>query len=234
MKYKLLKRPKSPRIIVGFPSIGLVSTIATKFLLDHLETQQIGYLESEKMLPLTAIHKSKIVEPLTLFYNKKYNIIVLQSLTDVAGLEWEITDTLLKLAKELNAKEIIMLEGIPMSKLEPQQKLNLFFYSNREKPKNVPSVSQLKEGIIMGVTAAVLLKSNYPVTCLFSETHSALPDSESAAHIIEALDEYLGLNLDFKPLLAQAKKFEDSLKQYLGKNKEAMDTKQKRELSYFG
>src|SRR3989344_3165702 len=173
MKYKLTKRPKSPKIIIGFPSIGLVSTIATKFLLDHLETEQIGYLESERMLPLTAIHKSKVVEPLTFYYNKKYNLVILQSLTEVAGLEWEVTEAVLKLAKELNTKEIIMLEGIPTTQ---QQKLSLFFYSNKEKAKCVSAASPLKEGIIMGVTAAMLLKSNLPVTCFFSETHSALPD----------------------------------------------------------
>ena len=200
MKYKLTKRPKSPRIIIGFPSIGLVSTIATKFLLDHLETEQIGYLESEKMLPLTAIHKAKVIEPLTLFYNKKYNLVVLQSLTEVTGLEWEITDILLKIAKELNTKEIIMIEGIPTQ----NPTLNLLYFSNKEKVKALTSASQLKEGILMGVTAAMLLKSSLQVTCFFSETHSALPDSESAAHVVKALDEYLGLKLDFKTLIVQA------------------------------
>lgn len=230
MKYKLIKRPKSPRLIIGFPSIGLVSTIATKFLLEHLDTEQIGYLESEKMIPLTAIHKSKVIEPLTFFYNKKYNLLILQSLTEVTGLEWEITETILKIAKELNAKEIIMLEGIPTQ----NQKLNLFYYSNKDKIKQLASASQLKEGILMGVTAAMLLKSDLPVTCFFSESHSALPDSESAARVIEVLDEYLGLKLNFKPLIEQAKKFEDSLKQYMERHKDAMNTKQKKELSYFG
>ena len=79
MKFVLTKKPKNPTIVLGFPSMGLVSTIATKFLIDHLDVEEIGHLESESILPLTAIHKSKIVNPITLYYNKKYNLIVVQS-----------------------------------------------------------------------------------------------------------------------------------------------------------
>ena len=81
MDYELTKKPSNVTLITGFPSVGLVSTIATKFLTDHLDVEIMGHISSEKMLPLTAIHKGTIVEPLTLYYNKKYNIVILQSLT---------------------------------------------------------------------------------------------------------------------------------------------------------
>ena len=99
MKLILTKKPKSPTMIYGFPSVGLVSTITTKFLIEHLEVEEIGCIESKYLLPLTAIHKSNIVEPITLYYNKKYNLVILQSLTEVAGLEWEIADAILNIAK---------------------------------------------------------------------------------------------------------------------------------------
>lgn len=228
MDYKLTKKPRGPKIIIGFPSIGLVSTIATKFMIDHLETEIIGDITSEKIIPLTAIHKSNIVEPITLYYNKKHNLIILQAITDVMGLEWEIAKTLQKIAKEVDSKEIIIIEGIPSFKEE----INLYYYATKKIPLKI---TPLKEGIIMGVTASLLLKSGKtPTTCIFAETHSNLPDSEAAAKVVEALDEYLGFKIDTKPLLEQARKFEASLKQYLEKSHNMLDKKQKKELSYFG
>jgi len=86
----------------------------------------------------------------------------------------------------------------------------------------------------MGVTGALLLKTGLDVTCLFAETHSNLPDSKAAAKIVEALDKYLGMDIDYKPLLEQAEKFEDKLKMILKKSQEAQDISDKKKLSYLG
>ncbi len=230
MKFILDKKPKNPTIILGFPSMGLVSTIATKFLIDHLDVEEIGHIESEHIVPLTAIHKSKIVNPITLYYNKKFNLIVVQSLTEVTGHEWDLAVTIMDVAKAVAAKEILVLESMPSH----EGNLDVYYYSNKTKLKAKP----LTEGIVMGTTAALLLKAkDFPVTCVFAEAHSQLPDSEAAARVVGALDDYLGLKVDFKPLLEAAKKFENSLKQYMEKSKEAaqvMSNKEKKELSYFG
>ena len=75
-------------------------------------------------------------------------------------------------------------------------------------------ISPLKEGIIIGVTAALMLKDQtVNTTGIFVETHSNMPDSKSAAKIIEVLDGYLNLKVDFKPLLVAAEDFEKKLKE---------------------
>ncbi|MEK6947724.1 MAG: PAC2 family protein [Nanoarchaeota archaeon] len=231
MKFVLNKKPKKPVIIQGFPSIGLVSTITTKFLIDHLDVEEIGHIESEHIVPLTAIHKSKIVNPITIYYNKKYNMVIVQSLTEIAGSEWELAATMLDLAAAMDAKEIVVVEGMPS---HAQNEINLYYFSNTGKMKN----KQMTEGIIMGTTAALLLKAkDFPVTCIFAEAHSQLPDSEAAAKVVKALDDYLKLNLDFKPLLEAAKQFENNLKQFIEKRKEIIDNSsksEKKELDYFG
>ena len=231
MKFILNKKPKRPVIIQGFPSIGLVSIITTKFLIDHLDVEEIGHIESEHIVPLTAIHKSKVVNPITIYYNKKYNLVIVQSLTEIAGSEWELAATMLDLAAAMDAKEIVVVEGMPS---HAQNEINLYYFSNAGKMKN----KQMSEGIIMGTTAALLLKAkDFPVTCIFAEAHSQLPDSEAAAKVVKALDDYLKLNLDFKPLLEAAKQFENNLKQFIEKRKEIIDNSsksEKRELDYFG
>jgi len=115
---------------------------------------------------------------------------------------------------------------------------NSFYYTNTEKKKGVLDnigLKPLKEGIIMGVTGALMLKMDgRPLCCLFADTASNLPDSKAAARIIESLDKYLGLKVDPKPLMQQAAKFEEKLKGILGSSRKAQEISEKKKLSYVG
>jgi len=113
----------------------------------------------------------------------------------------------------------------------------IFYHSNDKAVEQKLSklrAQELKEGIVIGVTSAILMKSTMKTTCLFAETHSALPDSKAAAKTVEVLDKYLGINLDTKPLLNQAEKLEGKLKDILKKNQEVIDAGEKKQLSYVG
>ncbi len=230
MKFVLDKKPKGATIIQGFPSMGLVSTITTKFLIDHLDVEDIGHIEYEFAAPLTAIHKSQIVNPITFYYSKKYNLIIIQALTDVTGHEWEIAETIVEISKIIAAKEVIVLESMPTQ----QENIELYYYSNGKSKLKLKPVT---ESIVIGTTAALLLKAkNLLVTCIFAEAHSQFPDSESAAKVVGALGNYLNIKMDIKPLIEAAKKFETSLKQYMEKTKQlkANIPKDKDDVNYFG
>ena len=236
MEVKLWKKPKNCIVIEGFPGFGLVGTIASEFLIEHLSTEQIGKILFDDMPAMVAIHENKIVEPLGIFYNAKYNVVILHAITAAAHYEWEMANVVSKLASDLNAKEIISLEGVGSG--EQSEGNKVFYYTNNEKNSKIfekAGIESLKEGIIIGVTGAVLLRvEKTPVSCLFAETHSNLPDSKAAAKIIEALDKYIGMEIDYKPLLEQAQKFEEKLKLILQKSQEAQEISDKKKLSYFG
>ena len=237
MEVILKKKPKSPTIIEGFPGFGLIGTIATEFLIDHLKTEQIGKIMMDELPPMVAIHDSKVVEPMGIFYSKKYNLVILHVISPVTGIEWKLSKALAQLAKMLKAKEIISIEGVGSvnaGTTDPRT----FYYANAQ--KNVKKFSKigiepLKEGIIMGVTGTVLVSmGNMPLSCIFAETHSELPDSKAAARVIQALDKYLGLKVDSKPLLKQAEVFESKIKGILSKSKESKELQDKKKLSYVG
>ena len=236
MEIKLWKRPKNPIIIEGFPGFGLVGTIASEFLIDHLKTELIGKIMYEEMPPMVAIHENKLVEPLGIFYNKKYNMVILHAITTSSGYEWKLADILVNLAKELNAKEIISLEGVGSNGLKVAS--NSFYYTNEKKKGVILSnigLKPLKEGIIMGVTGALMLKvDGRPLCCLFADTASNLPDSKAAARIIESLDKYLGLEVNTKPLLQQATKFEEKVKGILSSSQKTQELSERKKMSYVG
>ena len=236
MEVKLWKKPKNCTIIEGFPGFGLVGTIASEFLIEHLKTEQIGKILFDDMPAMVAIHENKVVEPLGIFYNQKYNIVLLHAITAATHYEWSMAATISKLASDLSAKEIISLEGVGSG--EESEGSRVFYYSNNDKNAKLfekAGIEALKEGIIIGVTGAVLLRvEKIPISCLFAETHPKLPDSKAAAKVIEALDKYLGMDIDYKPLLEQAEKFEEKLKTIMQKTQEAQEVSDKKKLSYLG
>lgn len=235
-KIELKKRPHNPTIIEGFPGFGLVATITTEYLLDHLETEQIGRIILDEQPAMVAIHENKIIEPLGLFYNEKHNLVIVHAINATVGTEWKIAEVIANLAKELEAKEIICIEGVGSS--EASDKARTFYYTTskekEEKFKNM-QLEPLKEGIIIGVTSALLLKvEDIPISCMFAETHTQLPDSKAASKVIEMLDKYLGLEVDPAPLLDMATQFEEKIKKILGQGAAATKLRDAKQMSYVG
>ena len=234
MECELLKKPTGAKLIEGFPGFGLVGTITTEYLLKHLNCEFIGQLCLEELAPTVVTHEGKLVKPISLYYNKKNNLIILHSLSPGIGVEWKIAEQISKLAQELKIKEIISIEGVN-SNIESKTPKAFFYTSNKENKKKLEKIlPELGEGIIMGVTAALLAKTTTPMTAFFADSQSKLPDSKAAAKVIETLDKYLGLNIDPKPLLKTAAEFEKKLKAMMQQNSTAQKEAEEKSMSYVG
>jgi len=232
MKIVLTKEPKNPIIVEGFPGFGLVGSISTEFLVNNLKTEQIGSIKIEEVSPMIAIHSGEVVEPIGIYYDKRFNLVIVHAITNVQGMEWEIKKNLLELAERLKAKEIICIEGILGSgESEPRS----FYFTNSsssDKKFTDSKIPKLSEGIVVGVTGALLLEKNPPVSSIFVETHSAMPDSKAAAKVIEVIDKYLKLDIDYVPLLKQAEVFEKKLKKFMQQKSELAGEQDKKKMSY--
>jgi uncharacterized protein len=235
MKLILTKKPKNVTIIEGFPGFGLIGTIATEFLMEHLQTEKIGIVEMDEIPAMIAIHQNKVIEPLSIHYNKKFNVVLIHAINIGKNMGWKLADMINQLAKELSAKEIISLEGVGSPNAEGGR---VFYYSTdgpQVSKKMEGTAAPLNEGIIVGVTGALLAKHvETPLVALFAEARQGLPDSKAAAHIIQALDDYLGLDVDVKPLLKQAVLFEKKLKGIMQKGQKAEQIRDDKHLSYVG
>lgn len=239
---KLDKKPKDVTIIEGFPGIGLIGTIASEYLVEHLGCEQIGSMLHTKMPAMTAIHNQAVVPPIGIYYCKSKNLVLIHGIGATQGIEWDISEEILKVAKELKAKEIISLEGVGTMEAEPEptsDKVNTFYFtSGKSEGKKFEKMgcTPLKEGIIMGVTGSMLVNSIKKVTMssLFAETHSNMPDSKAAAEVIAKVSEYLGIKIDVKPLIQQAEKFEGKLKTILENGGKATVEQERKKMSYVG
>jgi uncharacterized protein len=234
MDITLSQKIKGCKIISGFPGFGLVGTIATEFLIDHLKCKKIGHYYFEDLPSTIAIHGGKLISPVGIFYDKEHNIVVIHSISAAAGIEWKAAELVLEVANKLQAKEIISVEGVGSA--DPTRSRTFYYASDDKASEDLKKAgyAPLDEGIIVGVTSALLLKSEFPITCIFAETHTQLPDSKAAANIINALDKYIGLKVETKPLLDQARKFEEKVRSILEQGKAAEEQRDKKALSYVG
>ncbi|MBD3209622.1 proteasome assembly chaperone family protein [Candidatus Woesearchaeota archaeon] len=225
IRIDLKKKPQTPIIIQGFPGFGLIGTIATEFLIEHLKAEPIGEFMYDELPPTIAIHQGKLIKPMEVYHAKKENIIILHTILASKGVEWKIADLILDMRKKLKAKKLICLEGV----MSPEGE-GIFYYGDKQL-ENI--AKPIKESIIMGVTAGIMTRTK-DVTALFAESHSQLPDSKAAAKLIEVLDKHLGLDVDPKPLLQQAQEFEQKLKGILQQANKAGMEKERKDLSYLG
>jgi len=234
MNIQLSEKPKGCTIIEGFPGFGLVGTIVTEFLVNHTDTKEIGQITSDKIQPVVAVHEGKTVKPITIFYNKKYNLLILHSITPGGGMEWELGDTIVQMAKECEAKRILSVEGVLAQKGESEGVHYFTGDEEMEKQLQEKGLEVLDQGIVVGVTAALIARSDYNLVSLFAETQSQLPDARAAAEVIKVLDKVLDLEVDPEPLMKQAEEFEEKLKKLMQQGQQASQEQQRKRLNYLG
>jgi len=234
MKLVLKKKPKGVTIIEGFPGFGLIGTIGIEFLMEHLKTEKIGFVEMDEVPAMIAIHSGQVIEPISLHYSVKHKMVLVHAINVGNNLGWQLAELIKQLAKELTAKEIISLEGVGSP---GGDKGRVFYYSSTGKVvKELDGIANpLNEGIIVGATGALLAKEvSVPILALFAEAQSNMPDSKAAAHVIQALDAYTGLKVDPKPLLKQAIAFEEKLRGIVKQSHNAEQIQEEKHLSYVG
>ncbi len=235
VQVQLLKKPKNATIIEGFPGFGLVGTITTEYLLQHLKCEFIGSFWLEEMPATVVVHEGALVPPIGLYYNAAYNLVIVHAISGTIGVEWLISEYIDEVAKQIGAKEIITIEGVG-SAGETEESQAFVYTKNPKKKEQFKKlgVKPLTEGIIIGVTSALLLKTKIDTIALFADTHSKLPDSKAAAKVIEVLDKYLGLKIDPKPLVETAEKFEKKLQTLIEKSKVATEELKEKQMNYVG
>ncbi len=216
-------------IIEGFPGFGLVGTIATQFLVEHLPTRLVGRFEYDELPATTAIHNGRVVEPLAIHYAPKHNLLILHAMLAVKDYEWKAAEQIAALKRKIKAKEIISIEGVNTA--VPNETPTVYCYGDAR--FEALGAQAMKESIIVGVTAALLLKAK-DVKCLFANTHSGLPDSKAAAAVIAILNKDLKLGVDPAPLLKQAEEFEEKLRTLMRQSQHAQLEADRKNLSYLG
>jgi len=236
MELILNQNVKNPTIIEGFPGIGLVGTIATEFLIDSLKAKEIGYIRGEGVPPMIALHNSKISKPMGVYYAEKQNLLIFHFISSIPSKEWRLAEMIKEVYSKTKAKEIVSLESVGVPGAIDSKSENYYYTDVKKNESKLINLGakRLENGIVMGITSILMSSKDINLTCLFGVTHTKLPDSKAAAGILEALNSYLNLKIDTKPLIKSAQEFEKKLKSLIASSKEVQKKSNDNNLSYLG
>ncbi len=217
-------KSKRPVIIEGFPGVGLVGSIAAKYLSQQLKAKEIGYIESPHLPPVSFVFEGEVFNPIRIYESAKNNIVIVESEFPVPEkLVNDVGESIARWAKEVKAEKIICLEGI-----NAQSGGTVYAITTSQKIKAPKNLKKVETGYMMGVSASLMLQCkdiNLPGLCLMAETHSSFPDGMAAAKIVGELNTMFSFGINTAPLEKEAKGFEDKIKDLLEKTKNITEKK---------
>lgn len=222
------KPKKGATVIFAFPDVGLVGPIASKYIVKGLEMKEIGYITSEKLPPITAVHKSRPTYLIRIF--EKDNLVVVLSEIPVApDLINAFSNSLSKWLKDIKAGKAILLGGLPdRNRMEVEEPKVHGVPSNEDMHKLLEEngLHVIQEGFIAGINGVLLrdlTRNGFSGIYLMGESYPNYPDPGSAASVLEALNNLEGLNVDVEELREKEEEIKVAARDLMRKTQKAME-----------
>ena len=170
-------------------------------------------------------------------FNEEKNVVLFESELPIPHKQiFDIAEAITEWVKKQNVKRVICMEGIGTGKAPEDGKVFGIGNSKAEDAFLVKNkIELLKNGIIVGLAAAVLLKckaKKIPAVCLMSEAHSEYPDGRAAAKVINTLCSLHRWTIDTKELIEKSDDMEKKIKDMIGKVQKIKETPVKPEHLY--
>jgi len=210
-------------VIEGFPSVGLVTTIAATYLISNLNLDQVAALDSPFFPPLSMIYAEKPKFPARIYASERHKVAVfLSEFTPSTYLDRFIAKAILSWAQEHKCRLIISPCGVPMIEGEEPdrpQKLQVYGVGTTDRARQIlrdNKISVLEFGVVPGISGALLNEgrwNGFDVLALLVEAYEKIPDPKAAATAVETIDRILPeIELDVTPLYEEARGIERRLK----------------------
>lgn len=219
-------------LITAFPTVGLVSYIAGRFIIDSLKLEEIGTISSRYFMPATVIHNSLPSPPVRIYAGKKMCgldgscdqlVVIISEFMPSWDIIKPLVDEILAWSKKKGCKIIVTLEG---THAVDAKKLKVFGVGSTPKMKEVLknyNIEEVKEGMITGDTGVLLYEGarlKRDIICLLAEAHASYPDSRAAGMLLEKLDKMLPeIDIDPEPLYKDADEIEKKLRAFMEQSK---------------
>ncbi|MFQ5919053.1 MAG: proteasome assembly chaperone family protein [Thermoplasmata archaeon] len=204
-------------IVEAIPTVGFLSPIASSYIIQSLELDQIAALESPAFPPVSMIYARKPKFPARVYAREDLKLaIFISEIPMHPGLHRPMAQTLLDWTRDQAGREIICLEGLPVpeGKTEP----GVWGVGSTERARGrleESGIDQLEIGMIPGISGVLLNEGRWvklDVISLVTETQPAIPDALAAARLVEAVDKLLPqVEIPIDPLVEQAERIQEHL-----------------------
>jgi uncharacterized protein (TIGR00162 family) len=237
---------EDPIFIEGLPGIGNVGKLAAEHLIDQLKGKKFADIISKHFPPQVVIEENGVIRLVDnqLYYAKRdganQDLVILTG--DYQGLtpegQYELSDFILGVLKELKVKRIFTLGGYGIGRMIKKPRV-LGAASEESLVKEMKELgvvfSRNEPGAgIVGASGLLLgLGKHYGMqsVCLMGETSGYFVDPKSAQAVLEVLAKVLDITVNYAELEAKAKQI-DSITARLKEIEAKVD--QDEDLGYIG
>lgn len=213
-------------VIAGFPSIGLVSTIAANYLIDALNLSQIGALDSSHFPALSVVHTGEPLSPVRIYAGAQSNgekiVVFVSEFKPKPNLINSISNAIMKWATEKKCKMLISPEGMVVEgkNADSEETADAYAIGSTGDVRNMlamKNITQFKNGIIAGVSGVLLNKgkqSDFDVISILTQAHPNYPDAKAAAAAINVIALIIDLEINVAPLYEESERIEKQLQKF--------------------
>ena len=219
---------KAPLLVCGFPSAGVVGTIAANTVIEQFQMEEIAHVRSKYMPSAAVFLDGRLRHPFRIYGSKKRNLLVVTTELPIAeeGM-YQVSSALLDWAASVGVRETVVLDGIPVQGLPKDRKV--LYAAEEEKIADLDKDEKmeiLRKGIITGIAGSILSETlcrDMVGFALLTPAVAIIPDPEGAAELLEALNRLYDVGVDVSGLIESAeairKKMEEMARQVEGMRK---------------
>jgi len=218
---------KEQVILIGFPEVGLVGTIAASHIIEALKLEEVGSVTSEYLPPVIVVHKRQPKTPVRI-YGKEGITCIISEVPFPSSMMYPMSKAITDWLESKGAQLIMLLGGIAHPDRLEIKKPGIYGVAsnaNAEKILEENKIRFLEEGFISGINALILYgcaEKNIPSLYLLAEAHYGYPDPGAAASIVEAVSKIAKIEIETEALLEKEEEIRIAARDLMRSTEEAM------------
>ena len=228
---------KGAMMVVGFPTHGLVGSVAASYLVHTLDMNAVAYMTSEEFPPTVVMEEGVVAAPIRFYASKlvcgvdrscDQLVVAISDIQPPVPLLNTLGRVILEWVEAKGIQLVVAIEGQPIES-EVRGDARVVAMANRAA---APLLSKYRfdaaNGVVTGFAGALLLTAlgrTTPVLCLVAQAHKDFPDARAAAKVIETVNPLVPLLvLDTKPLREKAKEIESEVRKTLDQQQRSISS----------
>ena len=222
-------------MVVGFPTHGLVGSVAVSYLVHTLDMSPIGYMTSEQFPPTVIMEEGVVNAPVRFYASKvvcgvdrscEQLVVAISDIQPPPELLNRLARTILDWAEAKGIQLIVCVEGQPVEE-GFRGEARIVAMANRAATPLLGKYSfEPANGVITGFAGGLLLSAigrSSPVLCVVAQAHKDYPDARAAAKVIETINPLVPmLVFDTKPLRDKAREIETEVRKSLDQQQKSI------------
>jgi uncharacterized protein len=201
--------------------------MASSYIIEKLNMEYIGYIESDSFPPIAAVHYSVPMFPVRIYKDDRYKIVVVISeFTIPVEIIYQLSNELINFIRKESIAQVISIGGMPSQK---PSETAYGIASNKTMSKRLKDagISPIGEGVVAGVSALLLANSiqfDFPVIDILVQVDPMMMNPKYAVLAITNLKKLIKIDINTEELEKESKLVEAKVREILKKTRDSHES----------